>query len=1540
MDFYTPFKKYLNISSLIFYSRKIILFLAFFILSVASRSQTAVPPTVGDGSIGNPYQIATWQNLYWITQNSDEWDRNFLQTANINLSVISPSITTWIFGWPNIGNSTFYFTGSYDGGGHTVSGLYMSKSETDNVGLFGYCYQGGVTNLGVINANIKGKMSVGAVVGKSDLSVISKCFSTGTVEGKGGAIGGLCGNNNNSSISNCYSTCNIKVLSGYFAGICGGLIGCNNEGSVSSCFSIGTVEGDYNVGGLIGLNTGTVNNSFWDTQASDRSTSSGGTGKTTAQMKEFATFFEAGWDYKDESDNGTSEIWNIGNGRNNGYPYFNWQYPSDPNPMEPTSGDGSNSNPYQIATWQNIYWVTQNSDEWDKHFIQTADINLMGIYDQYTKWNNGWPVIGNSIVNFTGSYSGDGHIITNIFISNSEADNIGLFGFCNSAIIQNLGLVNVNISGRDYVGSIAGYYNGGTISNCFSTGSITGVDNIGGLVGNNIATLSNSYSNCSVNGSGEVRGGLCGKNSGSINYCYCTGNVNNGISVGGLVGLNTGTVINTFWDTVTSGQSASAGGTGKTTAQMKTIGTFSKSGWDFKDLWAMTSSVNNGYPSFLRQVGTGTWSLPEITTQDISNISTSTANLNGTLTVLGEPQPYHVGFCWGIGHDPVVSVDTTDNGGLSSTVSISETITGLESYTQYYARAYATNSNGTVYGNEIELITLPTILPPLVGDGTEGNPYEIETLSDLYWLSMTSRVWSKNFLQTADIEMPTPINKWDNNQGWTPIGNLSNYFSGSYNGNGYQISNLYINRPSVGYVGLFGWIDYGGTITNLGITNINVKGHHSTGGLVGIISHNASVSNCYSIGYVTATETNAGILAGSNSNNISNSYSSGNVTGKGYIGGLVGENNSNVSNSYSSGNVTGTYYLGGLIGNNSGAVSNSYSVGTASGSNEIGGLIGYNSGAVSNSYSVGTASGSSYIGGLIGRNYNATGYANNCFWDTQASERSTSAGGTGLTTLEMKTRATFTIDGWDFAGESANGTSDLWDMNPAINSGYPVLNSFYKSVWDGASWNLLPTATRNATINGDFADVGFSCTDITIREGFDFAVNPTQTVVVSGDIIDSTGTEGNILIKSDATGTGKLVNNTPGLNASVEQFFEQDQWHYYTIPISEPTAAFPLFKKFWLIGHYESQLEPNCWGYFAVDDILSRGIGYGAYFEAKDTSVTINRTLNTGDIVVNTSFTDVDHGWNLIGNPYPCTVDWNTIVSGGKLSNVNNAIYVWDPVANNYSSFIEGATGGAGTQNQYIAPMQGFFVRANTDAGAVTFTNASKTATASTFKSADLLSVISLSASDSEGRKDISVVRINPGATDKFDGELDAYKLKAETSPTPQLYSVYNGDIYSINSIPEIKDNTVIPFELMIKSKGEQTISLHELSGYNLEYGIWLEYVASGEKVNLLENESYTFIAEEASTMEFNLRFMQKTDASMIGGLSVKAYSRDMEIILRGMAQKGNKVVVYNINGQRVFSGMIDSSCGEVPVYKKGVYIVNVISEGRDKAFNGKVIVK
>jgi len=274
-------------------------------------------------------------------------------------------------------------------------------------------------------------------------------------------------------------------------------------------------------------------------------------------------------------------------------------------------------------------------------------------------------------------------------------------------------------------------------------------------------------------------------------------------------------------------------------------------------------------------------------------------------------------------------------------------------------------------------------------------------------------------------------------KGWQPIGSIAvnDAFVGSFDGQGYEICDLFINRLDESDVGLFGVVETGGAVENVGVVNGNITGYEAVGSFVGY--NRGTVRNSCARGNV-AGDLYVGSLVGVNDGTVSNSYSSGSLTGRDGVGGLLGKNEGTVSNSYSIGAVNGNHFVGNLVGVNGGTVSNSYTSGTVNGSGFVGGLVGRNEGAVSKCYSTGSVTGDEHIGGLVGQNL--YGVVSNSFWNTQTSGQATSDGGTGKTTEEMMDITTFTGAGWDITAVDPGETNPTYTWNIVYTVTYPFLN--------------------------------------------------------------------------------------------------------------------------------------------------------------------------------------------------------------------------------------------------------------------------------------------------------------------------------------------------------------------------------------------------------------------------------------------------------------------------------------------------------------------
>ena len=354
------------------------------------------------------------------------------------------------------------------------------------------------------------------------------------------------------------------------------------------------------------------------------------------------------------------------------------------------------------------------------------------------------------------------------------------------------------------------------------------------------------------------------------------------------------------------------------------------------------------------------------------------------------------------------------------------------------------------------------------GAGTANDPYKIANKSDLKYLSENSSEWSKHFIQTANIlfdssDFETNGAFYNSGKGFNPIA-FGGSFTGSYNGDGNIIDGLKIYRSADDEIGLFSWINRA-VIKNLGVTNCLIFGKTDVAGLAGTARDSAVILDCYVTGKIKAAEHNAGGLVGTQIGGaIRNSFSSASIVctdinGGGLLGQFIGLGTGTIKNCYATGNVDGYNQAGGLIGNTSLLdIENSYATGKVTGTYGVGGFI-----------------------GVIGNTTTVT----NCFWDTVSSTLNVSTGSgiidanseaTGKTTAQMQTLGTYTNAGWDFLGETTNGTDDIWQHISSgclsglgyptfkyIDTAAPVINNT-TSATICANNKAALTATSNAKL--------------------------------------------------------------------------------------------------------------------------------------------------------------------------------------------------------------------------------------------------------------------------------------------------------------------------------------------------------------------------------------------------------------------------------------------------------------------------------------------
>ena len=535
------------------------------------------PYSGGDGTLGNPYQIANESDVIDIPNRSDDWDAYFIQTANITMTqAISP-----------IGNSTTNFTGNYDGDGFTISSLSVSESA-NYAGMFGYVSGSEIKDLTLSSASVSGGEDyVGGLAGYTTGATITNITVGGTVSGIYN-LGGMIGEAANTVVSDC-SAADITVTSsgGSDAGSnIGGLIGLAStagSGSVSNSNSSGSVtsDGGEDVGGLIGESQVNISNCSSNANVSAVDFVGGLIG------------FPDGCSISDSHSTGTVE----GNLYIGGF-----------------LGDADGCT---IQTCYSTGTVSINGAEKDYigGFIGRADNCIItGSYSSGDVTGDDW----------TGGFIGYAFNACDISTSYCIAttitgyDNTG--GFIGESdytqVSDCYATANVKAQG-DNVGGFIGLSDDsdGTpqVSGCYCTGNVDGIgtdsDDTGGFIGENWGLVENCYSMGDVSNSGgstsDWFGAFMGNNksSGTVRYCYTTGDYITAVGAHGFIWGNAGTSTNNFYDSDESSQTSGTGATGKTTAEMTTQDTYTSAGWDFDGsncgsdyYWKINSSANLGYP--------------------------------------------------------------------------------------------------------------------------------------------------------------------------------------------------------------------------------------------------------------------------------------------------------------------------------------------------------------------------------------------------------------------------------------------------------------------------------------------------------------------------------------------------------------------------------------------------------------------------------------------------------------------------------------------------------------------------------------------------------------------------------------------------------------------------------------------------------------------------------------------------------------------------------------------------------------------------------
>lgn len=471
-----------------------------------------------------------------------------------------------------------------------------------------------------------------------------------------------------------------------------------------------------------------------------------------------------------------------------------------------------------------------------------------------------------------------------------------------------------------------------------------------------------------------------------------------------------------------------------------------------------------------------------------------------------------------------------------------------------------------------------------------------------------------------------------------------------------------------------------------------------------------------------------------------------------------------------------------------------------------------------------------------------------------------------------------------------------------------------------------------------------------------FIIEPGSSVSItnSGELYINT----NLTLYSNSSGSGYLADQTSGgslivtSNILIERYISSSGWHNVGSPVSSSGSS--LFSETDMIFYYDETKVQNDWNFGWVwypSGSFTNFKAYDIYFDAG--GQTINYTtsnssgLNSGSFSISITNTDVPNGetenhkgWNLIANPYPSPVDWLT-ESGWDKSDINDAKYIWNPQASNYTIFLGGSDPvGINGGTRYIPSNQGFWVQATTN-GTFSINNACRrgimSSTPDYYKNQEVeYPLISLIASV-DTLSDETVIRCLRNTTNDYDLNSDAVKLFSQGDYVPQIYTEYNKTNYAINTVPDLKENMIFPLNFKCKSSASCSLRLSSLSYLNDIENIYLYDNLTEEMINIKQKQVYYFnhqINNDASRFLLIVNPTQDKLKEISNKSYYDIYSVGNRVFINQLTTvtEEGQVLISNIMGQRIdkfnlntnkFSFTIESS--------PGIYIVNIITpKGND----------
>jgi len=542
--------------------------------------------------------------------------------------------------------------------------------------------------------------------------------------------------------------------------------------------------------------------------------------------------------------------------------------------------------------------------------------------------------------------------------------------------------------------------------------------------------------------------------------------------------------------------------------------------------------------------------------------------------------------------------------------------------------------------------------------------------------------------------------------------------------------------------------------------------------------------------------------------------------------------------------------------------------------------------------------------------------------------------------------------------------STYFDVTPGNHNEYYYWNGNNSSNWDDyQNWTVsggssfIPDAGANVIIPSgsttspvqSYDRFPYFFNSLTIQPGASFTVGSDNILKVVHDVTVASGAT--LDLKSDASGAATFIPvGAVSGDANVERYMATISgttgngiWHLFSSPISnlQTSSLMDQYLKYWV--------EPNAnWTYISsTSETLVPGNGYALLLlSGYGNTVNITGNLNTGDILSpNLEFTSGTawEGYNLIGNPYTASIDWD-VIQPTLPAGVDQAIYYWD-VANSQYIFYNN---GSGTASRYIPSGQAFFIHVTADNQQLTFTEDSrvadnyniyyksksgKTYTEYTPSPKEVKNELVIETSTSFGKTDKIFLKFHEKGTTGFDGEFDAIKFYSNNEEIADAWLTYKNTEYSINTLP---------LEMM-DGRYDMTVRFGKQASYSLNID-GIESFSEDQPINLYDRTTkrYYDLRKYKKLNFYNTAGVEENRFQIVfsDGVGTEEiiaknnwliFSSDGRLNIQNVLSNSNITFdyqVFTVDGKLVTSGNKKTELRNkyLPV-NAGIYIIKLITE-------------